>query len=792
MDNKAAIKFLKLWDPSGPWVLTAIQVDRKGIETRTFHPDKIDDLDMWLMDYNGKRNIYFHVNSVLYDLKTKANREDIKSVDWFHIDIDPEPDMDLDKERKRCLELLTSDLPKGVPAPTAIVFSGGGYQGFWKLKEPIPIDGDLGLAEEAKRFNQQLEALFGADNCHNIDRIMRLPGTVNIPDARKKKKGRSKETAKVLEFNDNVYSVDDFTKAPLVQMQTGGGGFGGAATKVLITGNIKRVADLDELNEWNVPDRVKVIIAQGRHPEEPKEGDNSRSAWLFDCVCQLARAEVPDEVIYSILTDPDWGIASSVVECGRGADKYAIRQIERAKDWVIDPNLVKMNDQFAVIGNMGGKCRVVEEVYDAALNRTRITKQSFEDLKNRYAHIKVKIGTDANDKPITKKLGHWWYDNPKRRQYDYIGFSPSGDTPNTYNLWKGFACESIPGEIQPYLDHIKNNVCSGNQEYYDYLIGWMARTVQFPGSPGEVAIVMRGGRGTGKSFFATKFGDLFGRHFLQVSNSGHLVGNFNSHLRDTIVLFADEAFFAGDRRHASVLKTLITEKTIPIESKGVDVETAPNYVHLLMASNEDHVVPAGGDERRFFVVDVGSDVKQNSKYFRDIAELMDNGGREALLHFLMTYDLKGYNVRDVPKTDALKEQKLLSLNVEQEWWYQKLCEGRLNQSHLEWQTTVTKDEVIDDFIDNARRFNVNRRGTATALGRFLMKMVPNLDTKQMNANIERVSNEGYTFTDKKRCWHYLFPSIEECRKAWELKFGEEDWPEYSITDEAELDTGVPF
>ena len=37
-----------------------------------------------------------------------------------------------------------------------------------------------------------------------------------------------------------------------------------------------------------------------------------------------------------------------------------------------------------------------------------------------------------------------------------------------------------------------------------------------------------------------------GQHALKISNAKHLVGNFNSHLRDCVFLFADEAFFAGD------------------------------------------------------------------------------------------------------------------------------------------------------------------------------------------------------------------------------------------------------
>ena len=43
--------------------------------------------------------------------------------------------------------------------------------------EPIPIDGVLAAAEDAARYNKQLELIYGADNCHNIDRILRLPGT---------------------------------------------------------------------------------------------------------------------------------------------------------------------------------------------------------------------------------------------------------------------------------------------------------------------------------------------------------------------------------------------------------------------------------------------------------------------------------------------------------------------------------------------------------------------------------------------------------------------------------------
>jgi len=132
----------------------------------------------------------------------------------------------------------------------------------------------------------------------------------------------------------------------------------------------------------------------------------------------------------------------------------------------------------------------------------------------------------------------------------------------------------------------------------------MANAAQQPGRQGEVAVVLRGREGVGKGVFAKEFGRLFGAHFKHVVNAKHLVGHFNAHLQHCSVLFADEAFFAGDRSHESVLKGLITEETLLIEPKGVDSYSVRNCLHLIMSSNSEWVVPAGADARRYFLLDV--------------------------------------------------------------------------------------------------------------------------------------------------------------------------------------------
>jgi hypothetical protein len=95
-------------------------------------------------------------------------------------------------------------------------------------------------------------------------------------------------------------------------------------------------------------------------------------------------------------------------------------------------------------------------------------------------------------------------------------------------------------------------VCRGDQKIYNYLLGLMAAGIQRPGERGHVAVVLRGARGTGKSSAIQHYGRLFGRHYLPVFDAAHLVGHFNGHLRDCVVLLADEAFYAGEeaREHS--------------------------------------------------------------------------------------------------------------------------------------------------------------------------------------------------------------------------------------------------
>lgn len=765
-----SVDFLHKFRPGGPWLLVAVHPEKKvnRLPALTFQAGQEVKLEKWIKAVGKEHNIYFSVNPTKEAMNKKAQRTDIARMEYLHVDVDPAEDKNLEEEQARILQLFRDFKP----VPTCIIYSGGGYQAFWKLDEPIQIGGEMALAEDAKRYNMQLEILLGGDNCHNVDRIMRLPGTMNRPDAKKRAKGRKVVEAKLIHFDATLtYPISKFTAAQDVQsISASRAGFlGRSAAMPKISGNIRRLEDVNDLPD-SVKPYTKVIIVQGHDPDEPGKF-KSRSHALWYVCCELTRAGVSPETIYAVITDKDFGIATSVVELGSRAEAYALKQIKDASEHAEAKELMELNNKHAVIASLGGKCQTIGREWDHAFDRTKIVRQSFGDFSNRYMNRRVKIGTDKNGEPQYMPMGKWWLQHPRREQFDTMVFVPGKETPGAFNLWQGFGCEARPGECGLYLAHVKDNICSGVNLHYEYLLNWMAATVQTPDVPIGVAVVLRGKQGTGKGVFTQTFGYLFGQHFLSVTNSKHLVGNFNNHLRDCVVLFGDEAFYAGDKANEGVLKGLITEKQVLVEPKGVDSEYARNFLHIIMASNSEWVVPVGMDDRRFFMLDVSEARRVDKPYFSAIKDQMKSGGYESLLHLLQTRDITNFDFDSAPKTDALAEQKTLNLTPEESWWHDKLQEGRTLVKHEDWERDVPCEELFLDYVDFVKRPGgkvYQARCTKTRMTRFLKRFCPVGYPTKRELNLSPDPNSpspGLRFNSKPVC--FGFPSLAECRQAWD-------------------------
>jgi hypothetical protein len=389
---------------------------------------------------------------------------------------------------------------------------------------------------------------------------------------------------------------------------------------------------------------------------------------------------------------------------------------------------------MAVLNELNGKYAVVNEggkvlVYAPRERRERMTydRMTVKDLSLLYQNKKVTLTNGDNGARVKVNPVLLWLSWPERTEYPGgVVFDPRKEhQPDELNLWRGFGVEPKKGNWFWLKYHLLEVICSGNVDQFQYLMSWIACMLQHPERQGEVAVVLRSVEGTGKGILGRIIKRLLGQHGLHITNAKHLVGNFNIHLRDCVFLFADEAFFAGDRQHVGVLKALITEPTLPVEGKFMNVTEADNYLHILMASNESWVVPASLDARRFFVLDVSPKMKGDFEYFEAIDKQMKNGGYAAMLHELLNRDLSHFDVRDVPQTAGLQEQKKRSLDCHHAWWVEVLQRGYVweavgtDEWFGEWHPKVATRLLYASYEQYAKAHGERRPLSIEAFGRFL-------------------------------------------------------------------------
>ena len=343
--------------------------------------------------------------------------------------------------------------------------------------------------------------------------------------------------------------------------------------------------------------------------------------------------------------------------------------------------------------------------------------------------------------------------------------------------WRGFAVKPRNGSWKRLRRHFEEVLAAGNEEHADYLIRWSFWVLQHPTERAEVVVVLGGKKGVGKGMWAARvMSHLFGANAIHVSDRKHLAGNFNAHLLQCCMLFGDECFWPGDRDKDGPLKRMITEPTLLIEPKGVDAFQMKNRLSMIIAGNEDWLVPASSDERRYAVFEVSDKYQRDTAYFNPLLAELDGGGLAAFLHDALAADLGDWHPRDnIPQTDALSAQQQVSAMPEVQWLGALLDEGMLpfsvrdggvekrlvHPKHPDWART----QML--FVHATSRPGMSR-WTGPQFYRFL-------DDHGIGFK-KRLSEGAYR----------QFPPLPAMRKAWRAKHPW--WPEFH---EPDMDWAMP-
>lgn len=418
-----------------------------------------------------------------------------------------------------------------------------------------------------------------------------------------------------------------------------------------------------------------------------------------------------------------------------------------------DYDVAKINEQFAVV-LIGSRAVVLKETPNGSpaeryqfLSRDALLTW----LGNRFV-----IGEDG--RPWT--WGRRWLADKERRQYEGLEFEPAGDgRAGWYNLWRGFEVEPAPGDWSLLNHHILENVCHGDDALHVWVLSWFAHMFQKPRERIATSLVLRGKQGSGKTIIGQHFGRLIAAHYFLVDDPRYIVGQFNAHMASCLLLQADEGFWAGDKTAEGRLKGLVSSDWQMVEAKGIDPIRLRNYVRLLVTSNDDWVVPSGKDERRFAVFDVGDGRAKDAEYFGAMQAQLDAGGYAGLLHDMLAWDLDGVDLRRIPRTGALLEQKLRSLDPIEAWWLDRLTAGEILEG-CEWQSLVAVKALYRDYCRHAEHVGVRRRSEETGFAIKFRKILPGA------RRVRRTITGDGDDQAPRRAWCYELPTLAQARETF--------------------------
>jgi len=425
-----------------------------------------------------------------------------------------------------------------------------------------------------------------------------------------------------------------------------------------------------------------------------------------------------------------------------------------------EQQLEALNAEHAVITNFGGR-GVIASWDPSSFDPSKMewafqSKDSFQlRYSNRYAEVDVRSGI------YHVPLGGWWLSHPGRRQFRGVTFRPNGPevVGECLNLWRGWGVDDVQGDWSFLRDHIENVIAGGNAEFAEYVIRWIAWSIQHPDRQAEVALVLIGEKGTGKGTLVRALERVFGAHAFQVNSREAVIGQFNGHLQDCILFVADEAYWGGDKRCVGRLQGMITEPKLSIERKGIDLFDVPNLLHIVMLAEPGWVIPAGRYERRYAALPVSNNKRSDKAYFKALHRQIAEGGAEAMFYDLKRMDLGDWHPRDIPDTllrgAALQKQQQLTLPPLEQWYLGLLQDGRLPGIWFGYPSRAYTEDLRKDAKEKFPRLKWDL--SDVALANFLKDEV-GCEQKRSGS-----------------CNGWSFPPLPEARTAWEERYGPRPW-----------------
>ena len=358
--------------------------------------------------------------------------------------------------------------------------------------------------------------------------------------------------------------------------------------------------------------------------------------------------------------------------------------------------------------------KVAQPVLFCVINEDGIDIKKKTDFKDLYDNLLV------NDKSFI----NLWFKDTNIKTYKRLDFAPPGcelDN-NCFNLYCGLEIEKyteISDEsINIFTDHI-NYLCGKDKKCKEYCINFLAHIVQYPGVKPRASMVFMSEPGVGKNVFFENFANkILGKNYLlQTADQDKIFGKFNM-ANQKLMIIVDEAEGKHSYLNSEKMKNNITCETLVLERKGVDGISLKDFGRYIIFSNGKTPVKIETNDRRFTVFHCANDVRNNTKYFKQLIKAFNNKKLvRSFYNYLMGVKLNDFDpTNDRPKTEIYEE--LQSVNIP--------IIARFLEYKFYYKYDITKytaKKFYSDFDQFYIRngFNINHKPSITKFGRDVKK-----------------------------------------------------------------------
>jgi hypothetical protein len=660
-------QFLAAVQPDGPWLITAI-VCRTLTSTLAKTAGEVDAL---VAIFDGSADLYWTPALPRQaPASGKPKKSDIAGSRWQWCDLDPPKGADLATWRADALRRLRA------AGPTIIVDSGRGYWGLW-LRPTFSTD-----HAEIEGINRALGGPLGADACWNIDRLARLPGTINL---------KTGNRAAVLEWNPGPAALPApaaiTTVAPTDANWTDRGADPAQDDELIERALVETVppfgnrvtfaqlwnAEADALasrwpprNDMDLWDRSEADMGLASRLMRMTGGDCARTERIMRR-SGLARDKWNKQARYLRLTilktaDPAKRRAEQLAENARiGAE-----QIEPALPAVL--TLGEMEDRLVYIGSNGA---VVDSAThrvrkkDAAAGEYAASVHSYKDPKTGKAKKTAALGA--------------WIGSRDRKTVDVLAWVPGAPqicTPpeiidggtRAFNMWRGIAVNEPPDDWReraaPFVEHLIYLVPIEAERRR--FIQWIAHMIRHPETlPHTAYLFVTDQTGIGRNALASVLVRvLCGYVAAGVDIAAILDGKFNGRLSQKLLAIVDEVREGlGERRYqrGERLKSLITEEHRQIDVKYGLQSVEKNCCRWLMFSNHIDALPFENTDRRVIVIANPTERRSPDYYTRFYGLIDDPAFIASVRAYLDAVDLSDFKPGEHAPMNAAKSKALAEL-----------------------------------------------------------------------------------------------------------------------------------